>query len=62
MEEKPEYKAGPASIFHGHAVQVPAPLWCNICGTFTMEFRQDNGKFEIYQCTCCGMLQSIAMR
>ena len=62
MEEKPVYHVGNASLFHGHAVKVPAPLWCNICGKFTMEFQRDNGIFEVYECACCGTLQSIAVR
>lgn len=62
MEEKPEYKTGPAALFHGHAVNTPPPLWCGICCTLTMIYLEDNGKFEVYQCPQCGMLQSIAVR
>lgn len=62
MEEKPVYKVGPASLFHGHAVKVPAPLWCDVCGKNTAAFTGDEGKYERYVCTCCGMIHMIAVR
>lgn len=62
MEEKPVYHVGNASLFHGHAVKVPAPLWCDVCGQNTAEFVGDEGKYEKYVCTRCHMIQMIAVR
>lgn len=62
MEEKPVYNTGSASIFHGHAVKAPAPLYCDVCGQKTAAFVRDEGKYERYECTCCHMIQMVAVR
>lgn len=62
MEEKGKYETGPAGLFHGHATKTPAPLWCSICCALSMVYVEDDGRFEIYHCTNCGMYQNVAVR
>lgn len=61
MDEK-KNSYGLAALFLRMASAPRESLLCSICGTMTLEFKEGNEKHTIYECTSCGMLQSVPVR